>query len=102
MSYGYNARGSIFGIVPVGTHTRTATDTVLTIQCPENASILLLEASVGSVRYTIDGTTPTTDLGFLLEIADNVTRLDLFPGVTVKILGGVGSFINYQWARTRI
>lgn len=101
MSYGYNAKASIFGIVPVGAHTRTGTDAVVTLTCPENASILLVEGSVASCRYTLDGSNPTVDIGFLLEPADNVARIDLFPGATVKILG-TGGFINYQWARTRV
>ena len=94
----FNSYKSWLSIIPVGAHTRASAGTVLTITLTEDSSVLLIEADDADVRYTIDGTTPTADIGFLLETSDNVVRLDLYPGAQVKVLG-VGGSVNYQQCR---
>lgn len=97
-----NSHKSLFAIIPVGAHNRTAVDTVQTLTAPANANVLLLQAEDASIRYTIDGTTnPTSDIGFLLEASDAEIRLDLYYGCSIKVLG-VGASVNYQWARASI
>ncbi len=90
---------SVFSLLPMGTMTRVSVNTEQVLTPPTGASILLIQADVGSVRYTIDeATSPTADIGFLLEATDAVERLDLYELCTVRVIG-TGAFVNYQWAR---
>lgn len=101
-AYPPNHVRTVFSILPIGTHTRVDAGTLVTLNAPDGASILLLEADQASVRYTIDETTtPTADIGFLLEAGDATVRIDLYEKCEVRVIGA-GAFINYQWARPAV
>lgn len=95
--------GSIFTFYPIGSHTRIGVDTVQTItitgntQFHKSADLVVFQAEVGTIRYTIDGTTPTATLGFRLGPTDGERRIDLHANGQVKVIGETaGSFVNYQ------
>lgn len=53
---------------PVGAHTQDNTfSSAKAIAIPDGANGLLVQCATQNVRYTIDGTTPTATVGFLLN-----------------------------------
>lgn len=87
-------------IIPVGVHTySTAVDAgVVTVTIPSGASGILIQCTGANVRFTLDGTDPVfANTGFLLETADDVVRIDLYPGARIKMLGTTSSAVNYQF-----
>lgn len=93
---------SIFSISPVGSHTRIASVTsATTITIPQNASGIIMQASAANVFYTIDGSTPTTATRFILNSSGSPTRIDLYPGATIKVISPTGE-LNYQFFRVEV
>lgn len=87
---------SQFSFIPVGDpgaddSISTATD----ITVPSNATGLFLQAFTDDVYYTIDGTTATSNNGFLLATTDGVVRLDLYPKATISVISASGE-IRYH------
>lgn len=81
----------------VGTCTRVALTTAQTVTLPANANSILISADGQPIRFTIDGTTPTSTLGITLAV-NQPLRLDLFPGAAVKAIETTASgFLNYQF-----
>ena len=93
-----SSRANFLSVSPLGSHTYVSANSVVTITVNPNASVLLLGAQGASCRYTLDGTTPTASVGFLLGSSAGPVRLDLVPGTVVKVQG-TGAFINYQQLR---
>lgn len=86
-----------FGFYPVGNHTHNASlGSVVTLTIPSNASGILIQAGTANVQYTLNGTTPTSTVGFRLSSTGNPTRIDLYPGAQIKLLSTTGN-VNYQF-----
>lgn len=93
---------SNFSFNPVGSITRNASITSATsITISPTASGIFLQADTGDVRFTFDGTTPTSTLGLILKNGASATRLDLQPGTVVKVISASGA-INYQQFKAEI
>ena len=60
---------------PVSTHTQVGCAAATTITIPDGANGMLVQCGTQNVRYTIDGTTPTTTVGFLLNKDTNPVLL---------------------------
>lgn len=87
---------SEYNILPAGLHTRVAVDTAQAISVPKPANGLIIQAEVGTIRYTIDGSTATATNGFRLTPTDGERRLDLYSGIIVSVIGeAAGSFVDY-------
>lgn len=93
-------------VAPVGNVTNIANaSSVQTLTAPAGATILMLQSdgAAGSteyIRYTFDGTNPTTTLGFLNVPDAGMVTINLGPGQVVKVIsGGATQGVNYQWAR---
>lgn len=72
---------------PVGAHSSGATisnATVITI--PSGARYIRLQALTQNVRYTLDGTTPTTSVGFQLKAGDPPISLWVETGVALTVI----------------
>lgn len=83
---------------PLGDHTRnSALSAAVTLARPEDANFLLIQAETQNVRVTLDGTTPTATVGFLLTAGDPVTVLPVHEDVKA-IEVTASAVINYQWA----
>lgn len=81
----------------IGTCTRVALTTAQTVTLPANANSILISADTNPIRFTIDGTTPTSTLGITLAV-NQPLRLDLFPGAVLKAIETTASgFLNYQF-----
>jgi hypothetical protein len=91
----YSRISSEFSVVPVGSMTRNASiSTATTLTIPARATGLYLQGETADVYYTLDGSTPTTTNGFILQDKELV-RLDLFTGATVKVISASGA-VRYQ------
>lgn len=86
----------------IGTHqqdTTIATATVLTL--PSGANGMLLQCTGTNVRYTLDGTAPTTTRGFVL-VANASPVLITFPTddtVVTVIESSASAAVEYQFVR---
>jgi hypothetical protein len=67
-----------FTFFPVGNHARVGVDTAQTLAAPPKASIVFIQAEVGTIRYRIDGGTATATAGLRLAPTDGERRLDLY------------------------
>ena len=93
---------SWFEFIPEGAHLQDATiSSATTLTKPSSgASKLLIQAVDQNLRFTLDGTAPTTSKGFVLEADKPPVLIQVGEGVTVKVIeetatGGV----EYQWGR---
>jgi hypothetical protein len=77
-----------FTFFPVGQHQRVAVDTAQALAAPAKASIVLIQAEGGTIRYRFDGGTATTTSGLrLAPTAGNVST----PSLTIDNTTGVKS-----------
>jgi hypothetical protein len=91
----YNRIFSQFSVVPVGAMTRNASiSTATTLTIPSRANGLFLQGETSDVYYTLDGSTPSTTNGFILQSGELI-RLDLFTGAAVKVISATGA-VRYQ------
>jgi len=90
-----------FSIAAIGSIARDSSiSSATTIAIPANATGVLIQADTGDVRFTFDGTEPTSTLGLVLIDGAPATRLDLFPGAEIKVLSASGA-VNYQFYRAQ-
>jgi hypothetical protein len=85
---------------PVGSHTTDASVSAAeTLTPPAGASFVRLETTTQAVRYTLDGTTPTASVGFLIAVGVP-TDIYVGSGSTLKVIQAAASAsIQYQWFR---
>lgn len=84
----------------IATTTTASTLATLGYSAHNSSEEFLLQAVGGDVRYTINGTDPTTTLGFKLEDGDYLGLGDVEIG-TLKVITGsgtpkleIGAYIN--------
>jgi len=84
----------------VGSHTRNAVlSSKVTLTAPATANAILIGAETKSVRITLDGTDPTTTVGFLLAAGDWVMiRVSALASIEV-IEVEASAVIQYQWLK---
>ncbi len=72
---------------------------VLSDTAPANAKKLLMQAITQNIRYTLDGTTPTSTVGFQLRAGDPPVIIPYWPGdVTITVIEETsGAKLQYQW-----
>jgi hypothetical protein len=83
---------------PVGSHTSNGTlGSAVTLTKPAGANVIIIQCTGQNVRYTLDGTTPTTTVGFLL-VADQPPVKMPVGGAAVKVIQvSATATIQYQW-----
>ena len=86
---------------PVGDHVSDdGIDSAATLTPPATANALLIQALAQDVRFTLDGTTPTASVGFLLRSDDQPLVIDIGPGMTIQVIEeSPTATIEYQWGR---
>jgi len=87
---------------PVGDHTQTsslASATPITI--PAGATKVIMQTQTKDVRFTLDGTTPTTTKGFLLVANDPpfIVHLDTSHNTLTVIETATTAVFDYQFGR---
>ncbi len=72
---------------PVGAHNSGLDiSSAVTITVPTYATQWMVQVLTQNARFTLDGTTPTTALGFQLKAGDPPLILSVSPGLTLKII----------------
>ena len=86
------------GTAPNGSHTQTnsiASATEITI--PSGATRVVMQCATQNVRYTLDGTTPTTTLGFLITKATDPIEVYV-KGCTLTVIEvATTAVLDYQF-----
>lgn len=83
---------------PVGAHGSDDVTTAVTLVQPAGANKALLQALTQNVRYTLDGTAPTTSKGFQLKAGDPPRQIIVDGGITLKAIAETGTAsLQYQW-----
>lgn len=72
---------------PVGAHNDGLDiSSAVTLTVPEGARKLLAQALTQNIRYTLDGTTPTTSAGFQLAAGDPPIVIPVDEDTTIKVI----------------
>lgn len=84
---------------PVGAHASNGSlSGVVTLTRPAGADVLMIQAFAQAIRYTLDGTAPSTSNGFQLASGEfRVVEVGLATAVKV-IEATTSATIQYQWA----
>lgn len=92
---------SIAPYLPIGAHNSVTVATVRQVTTPANATGLLVQAITQNIRFTLDGSNPTTTTGFQLKAGDPTVLIPVGPNVTVRFLEETASAtLQYQAVRT--
>lgn len=84
--------------------TSTISSTAVTLTKPRRANGILVTAVAQNIRYTVDGTAPTTTLGFLLSTSATApTFIPVGRNTRLKFIRATGSdgTLNYQWINVK-
>lgn len=86
---------------PVGAHSSGATiSSATTLTAPTGATKILIQALTQNVRLTLDGTAPTTTLGFQLLAGAQPLLIPLGNATTVKVIEEAATAsLQYQWGQ---
>lgn len=85
----------------VGAHfSRSDLSTFKTLTPPAGACRLKLQAIDQNVRYTLDGTTPTSVVGFQIFAGDPDREIYVAPGSVVKVVEETATAaLQGQWGK---
>mgnify|MGYP001070056040 CR=1 FL=1 len=83
----------------VGSHTQNSDlDEVVSISVPATAGIWFVQCQTQNVRFTLDGTAPTTGKGFLIKAGDPPISISVEPGSTIKVIEvSASAVLEYQF-----
>lgn len=71
-----------------------------TLTAPATSSKLMIQCFTQNIRYTLDGTTPTSSVGFQLKAGDPPREISVVSGATVKaIQEAATAVVQFQWGR---
>lgn len=86
-------------ITPVGDHTtEDALDTAVALSPPAGATQVLIQVFDQNVRYTLDGTTPTASVGFVMTPDSDPVIIRVGVGGTITLIEETaGASVQYQW-----
>lgn len=92
-----------FGMAVVGAHAHVASATLATAQTytkPDGATAVLMQnTGTQGIRFTLDGTTPESALGFQLRAYSDPVLVPC-PGASVKAIREAdGAALDYQWVK---
>lgn len=93
--------GVTVNLVPVGAHvTNTSVSSVVNVTStkPAGAQKVLIQTISQPIRYTLDGTNPTTNSGFRLIPEDGEKLIPISGETVLKVIQeSVAATIEYQW-----
>lgn len=69
-----------------GTHTSSTVASVTNVTVADPAQGLLVQAISQNIRFTFDGTAPTTTLGFRITAGNDPIFIPVPPGTVVRFL----------------
>ena len=84
---------------PVGAHTQNGTlSSAVTLTIPAAATKIMLQGQTQNIRYTLDGTAPTTSKGFQLKAGDPPVILSLGRSSAIKLIEEAATAVlDYQF-----
>ena len=87
-----------FSLSVIGSHSSTLdVSTAKTIIKPAGAAAILVQTITQNVRFTLDGSTPTTTHGFQLATG-NIPITIPVPGASIKVIEEAATAVlQYQW-----
>lgn len=90
-----------FSFDPVGAHNDGLdVSSAATLTVPEGAKKVLMQALTQNIRYTLDGTAPTTSSGFQMKAGDPPILVLIDANTTVKLIEEAATAdLQYQFAR---
>ena len=72
---------------PVGAHNDgLAISSATTITIPDGATKIMIQALTQNVRFTLDGTAPTTSKGFQLQVGQMPVIIPLGRSTVIKVI----------------
>lgn len=84
------------GFSPTGSHVSQSVSGVYSPTTPGDATKVLVQAITQNIRFTLDGTTPTSSVGFRITAGD--------PPMVIPVSGSVkfieeiaGAVLQLQW-----
>ena len=85
--------------VPVGAHTQNGSlSSVVSITVPGDATQWLAQAQTQNVRFTLDGTTATTTLGFQIKAGEAPMVVPVVGGQVIKVIEETATAVlDYQF-----
>lgn len=76
----------------------TDISSAVTLTPPAGANRILIQALTQNVRYTLDGTDPTSTLGFQLKAGDGPIVLSMGQAIVLKVIQEAATAsLQYQW-----
>ena len=89
----------VFQFNPIGAHNDGLNIVaVVELAAPQGANKIMFQALDQNVRFTLDGTDPTTTLGFQLQSDDPPVILTIESRATVKVIEEAATAdLQYQW-----
>ena len=95
--------GDEIDFVPLGAHTSTALGAgVVTPTVPLRANAVMLQSGVEATRYTLNGTTPSASVGFVLAADAVPIVIPLKRGTVLKyIRAASGAVLEQQFGRLK-
>lgn len=83
----------------VGSHTTNSSlASAVTLTRPAGANRIMLQAFTQNVRFTLDGTVPTSSAGFRLDVGTYIVLPFTSTAITV-IEESASASIQYQWMK---
>lgn len=87
---------------PIGPHLQDTTISSATVLAPSTVGLasdemedqvncILLQCLTRDVRYTLDGTTPTSSVGFVLSAGSPPMLIYITPGVVVTVIESIAT-----------
>lgn len=86
---------------PVGSHNDgTDISSATELTPPTGATKLLIQTSDQNVRFTLDGTTPTSSKGFKIAPSDAPLLIEIDLNTTITVIEEAATAdIQYQWGK---
>lgn len=84
---------------PIGSHTQNSTlSTVQSVTVPVGASSIILQVQTQNVRFTIDGTAPTSSKGFRVTAGNDPLGFSVKAGQVLKFIEeATSAVLDYQF-----
>lgn len=86
-------------ITPIGDHDSVDDlSTAVAMTPPEGGTQLLIQAIAQNIRYTLDGTTPTASIGFVMFADAEPVIIRVGAGGSITLIEETaGATAQYQW-----
>jgi hypothetical protein len=87
--------------IPVGAHTAaTVISSAVTLTTPDGATKIRIQALTQNIRYRLDGSNPTTVVGFQIKAGDAPIVIPLHGAQSIRVIEETATAnIQYQFGK---